>query len=165
MNMGELNQLANHGVELPVIAFQLVHPAAKLPEYAHPGDAGADVCAALDKSIVLHPGEWRLIPTGLRADIPTGYEIQVRPRSGLAMKYGITVLNSPGTVDSSFKGTIGVILINHNIYTYQSFTVNPGDKIAQFVIARHAVGRFKEVDAVGESSRGEDGFGSTGVGS
>ena len=162
MNMGELNQLANHGVELPVIAFQLVHPAAKLPEYAHPGDAGADVCAAIDEPVRLWPAERRLIPTGLKADIPVGFEIQVRPRSGLALKHGITVLNTPGTIDSGYKGEIGVILI----YTGDAaYTINPGDKIAQFVIARHAVGRFKEVDAVGESARGEGGFGSTGVGS
>ena len=162
MNYGDLSNLANHAVELPTIAFQRVHPEAKLPEYAHPGDAGADVCAAIDEPMRLWPGQRLLIPTGLKADIPVGFEIQVRPRSGLALNSGITVLNSPGTIDSGYKGEIGVILINTS---EDSFAIDPGDKIAQFVIARHAVGRFKEVDAVGESSRGEGGFGSTGVSS
>lgn len=131
-----------------------------LPEYKTSGSAGMDLKANIDKPFVLNPGCRTLIPTGLFMKLPIGYEGQVRPRSGLALKYGITVLNTPGTVDSDYRNEIGVILINHSD---EPFTINPGDRIAQLVISKveHA-----EFDLVEELPEGEDrggGFGHTGV--
>lgn len=133
---------------------------AQLPEYATDGAAGADVRALISAPVTLLPGERLLIPTGLKADIPAGYEIQVRPRSGLALKNGITILNSPGTIDSDYKGPIGVILAN---FSDDPFEVKPGDRIGQLVVAKVESATFLRTEKVGTSERGEGGFGSTGV--
>ena len=131
-----------------------------LPQYATPQSAGMDLRANLEEPITLKPLERRLIPTGLHIALPAGYEAQVRPRSGLALKKGITVLNSPGTIDADYRGEIGVLLIN---LSQDDFIVNDGERIAQMVIARHEQGEFVEVDVLDETERGEGGYGHTGV--
>ena len=131
-----------------------------LPQYATPQSAGMDLRANLSESIVLKPLERRLIPTGLHIALPAGYEAQVRPRSGLALKKGITVLNSPGTVDADYRGDVGVLLIN---LSQEEFIVNDGERIAQMVIARHEQGEFVPVEVLDETERGEGGYGHTGV--
>lgn len=133
------------------------HP---LPEYATIASAGLDVRAKLEDSVVLQPGEWRLIPTGLFAALPAGTELQVRPRSGLAFKHGITVLNSPGTIDADYRGEIGVLLINHGA---KPFAVEHGERIAQLVLARYERITWKETENLPSSDRGTGGFGSTGT--
>lgn len=132
----------------------------ELPAYATPQSAGMDLRANLETPITLHPFERRLIPTGLHIALPAGYEAQVRPRSGLALKKGITVLNSPGTIDADYRGEVGVVLIN---LSQEDFVVNDGERIAQMVIARHEQGDFVIVDALDETERGEGGYGHTGV--
>ena len=119
-----------------------------------------DLRANIDEPIVLKPLERRLIPTGLHIALPAGYEAQVRPRSGLALKKGITVLNSPGTIDADYRGEVGVLLIN---LSQEDFVVNDGERIAQMVIARHEQAEFVEVDVLDETERGEGGYGHTGV--
>ena len=131
-----------------------------LPAYATVQSAGMDLRANIDESIVLKPLERRLIPTGLHIALPAGYEAQVRPRSGLALKKGITVLNSPGTIDADYRGEVGVLLIN---LSQEDFVVNDGERIAQMVIARHEQAEFVEVDVLDETERGEGGYGHTGV--
>jgi dUTP pyrophosphatase len=131
-----------------------------LPGYATEQSAGMDLLAAVEAEIVLAPGERRLIPSGIAIALPAGLEAQVRPRSGLALKHGITVLNSPGTVDADYRGEIGVILINLG---QEPFTIQRGDRIAQLVIASHAQARWRVVDALEDSARGAGGFGSTGT--
>jgi dUTP pyrophosphatase len=131
-----------------------------LPQYATEQSAGLDLRANIDAPIVLRPLERRLIPTGLHIALPPGYEAQVRPRSGLALKHGITVLNAPGTIDADYRGEIGVVLIN---LSDQDFTVNDGERIAQMVIARHETAEFIEVEVLSETERGEGGYGHTGV--
>ena len=131
-----------------------------LPQYATPQSAGMDLRANLDEPISLKPMERRLIPTGLHIALPAGYEAQVRPRSGLALKKGITVLNSPGTIDADYRGEIGVLLIN---LSQEAFIVNDGERIAQMIIARHEQGELIEVDVLDETERGEGGYGHTGV--
>ena len=131
-----------------------------LPQYATPQSAGMDLRANLEEPITLKPLERRLIPTGLHIALPAGYEAQVRPRSGLALKKGITVLNSPGTIDADYRGEIGVLLIN---LSQDDFIVNDGERIAQMIIARHEQGEFVEVDVLDETERGEGGYGHTGV--
>ena len=131
-----------------------------LPEYATPLSAGVDLRAALDAPVVLAPLGRALIPTGLYMQIPAGYEGQVRPRSGLAAKRGVTVLNTPGTVDADYRGEIKVILVN---LSDTPFTIEPGECIAQMVFARHEQACFEEVDTLEETERGAGGFGSTGV--
>ena len=131
-----------------------------LPQYATPQSAGMDLRANLDESVTLKPLERRLIPTGLHIALPAGYEAQVRPRSGLAMKKGITVLNTPGTIDADYRGEIGVVLIN---LSQEEFVVNDGERIAQMVIARHENAEFIEVEVLDETERGEGGYGHTGV--
>ena len=133
------------------------HP---LPQYATEQSAGLDLRANLDSPVELKPLERKLIPTGLYMALPKGYEAQVRPRSGLAIKKGITVLNSPGTIDADYRGEICVILIN---LSDQPFLINDGERIAQMVIARHEQGEFHLVDALDETERGEGGYGHTGV--
>lgn len=128
------------------------------PKYAHYGDAGMDVYSAED--YILKPGERKIFSTGLKVEIPEGYELQVRPRSGLAAKYGITVLNAPGTVDFQYRGILGVILINHG---KESFEVKKGDRIAQIVFNKFETAEFIEVEELSETTRGEGGFGSTGI--
>ena len=131
-----------------------------LPAYATVQSAGMDLRANIDEPIVLKPLERRLIPTGLHIALPAGYEAQVRPRSGLALKKGITVLNSPGTIDADYRGEVGVLLIN---LSQEDFVVNDGERIAQMVMARHEQAEFVEVDVLDETERGEGGYGHTGV--
>lgn len=131
-----------------------------LPEYATALAAGMDVRADNAEPIVLHPLERALVPTGLYLEIPAGYEIQVRPRSGLAIKKGITVLNSPGTVDADYRGELRVILVN---LSNEDFTIERGERIAQIVLAAHARIEWEEVAELEASERGTGGFGSTGV--
>jgi len=132
-----------------------------LPEYATAQSAGVDLRANIGEyPIVLAPLERKLIPTGLHIALPEGYEAQVRPRSGLALKKGITVLNSPGTVDADYRGEIGVILVN---LSNEDFIINDGERIAQMVIARHEQGEFIPVEVLDETERGEGGYGHTGV--
>ena len=126
-----------------------------LPQYATPQSAGMDLRANLDEAVTLQPLERRLIPTGLHIALPAGYEAQVRPRSGLALKKGITVLNSPGTIDADYRGEIGVVLIN---LSQEPFVVNDGERIAQMVIARHEQGELTEVEVLDETERGEGGY-------
>lgn len=133
-------------------------PEAKLPRYEHPGDAGADLVAIA--SYLLPPMQWYAVPTGIAAEVPIGYELQVRPRSGLALKHGITVLNTPGTVDAGYRGEIKVLLLNLGP---EPFAIAPGQKIAQLVVAPVIVGQFQEVAELSSSQRGSGGFGSTGV--
>lgn len=134
-----------------------------LPSYQTEGSSGLDVCAANEEDIVLEPGAFKMIPTGLKASVPQGFEIQVRPRSGLAAKHGIGVVNAPGTVDSDYRGEIRVILIN---FGKESFTVTRGMRIAQFVVQkveRAAVVPCSNESELGETVRGEGGFGHTGI--
>ncbi len=131
-----------------------------LPEYATALAAGMDVRADNAEPIVLRPLERALVPTGLYLEIPAGYEIQVRPRSGLAIKKGVTVLNSPGTVDADYRGELRVILVN---LSNEDFTVERGERIAQIVLAAHGRIEWEEVEKLEESARGEGGFGSTGT--
>lgn len=131
-----------------------------LPTYATPQSAGMDLRANIEAPIVLHPMERRLIPTGLYIALPEGYEAQVRPRSGLALKHGLTVLNSPGTIDADYRGEIGVVLIN---LSQEDFVINDGERIAQMVIARHEQGEFCIAEVLDETERGAGGYGHTGV--
>ena len=132
----------------------------QLPEYATDQSAGVDLRANLDEPVVMKPLERRLIPTGLFISLPVGFEAQVRPRSGLAIKKGITVLNTPGTIDADYRGEIGVILIN---LSQEAFTVNDGERIAQMVIARHEQAEWIQVETLDETERGAGGFGHSGV--
>lgn len=142
----------------PTVKVQRVHPKAKLPVYAHPGDAGMDLFAVEDKTIA--PGERALVNTGIVIELPAETEAQVRPRSGLALKHGVTVLNAPGTIDHGYRGEIGVILINHG---QEPFHVEAGMKIAQMVIANVPGVAVVESSSLSETSRDNGGFGSTGV--
>jgi dUTP pyrophosphatase len=132
------------------------HP---LPHYATEGSAGCDLRANLTESIVLRPLERKLVDTGIFIALPVGTEAQIRPRSGMAYKEGITVLNSPGTIDADYRGEVKVLLVNLSAV---EATIQDGDRIAQMVIARHEVANFKEVSALSETLRGDGGFGSTG---
>ena len=131
-----------------------------LPAYATPQSAGMDLRANIGESITLRPMERKLIPTGLYMALPAGYEAQVRPRSGLALKHGITVLNSPGTIDADYRGEVMVLLVN---LSAEDFVVNDGERIAQMVIARHETAVFAEVAELDETGRGTGGYGHTGV--
>ena len=131
-----------------------------LPQYATSLSAGMDLRANLDNPIVLQPLERRLIPTGIYIALPEGYEAQVRPRSGLALKKGITVLNAPGTIDADYRGEVGVVLIN---LSQEPFTVNDGERIAQMVFARYEQGNLVPVEVLDETERGAGGYGHTGV--
>ena len=133
------------------------HP---LPQYATEQSAGMDLRANLDKPIVLQPLERRLIPTGIYIALPEGYEAQVRPRSGLALKKGITVLNAPGTIDADYRGEVGVVLIN---LSQEPFTVNDGERIAQLIFARYEQGSLVAVEELDATARGAGGYGHTGV--
>lgn len=137
-----------HGADLP------------LPAYATPDSAGLDLLAAIAEPIVLQPGERKLVPTGLAIALPPGFEAQVRPRSGLALKHGVTVLNSPGTIDADYRGEIGVVLINHG---QVPFTINRGERIAQMIVAAYARVAWQAVEDLDATQRGAGGFGSTGV--
>ena len=131
-----------------------------LPKYQTELSAGMDLYANIDEPITLKPLERTLVKTGLFISLPKGYEAQIRPRSGLAFKNGITVLNTPGTIDAEYRGEIGVILVN---LSSQNFTINDGDRIAQMVIAKHETAIWEEVENLDETNRGEGGFGSSGV--
>ena len=145
-----------------MIEIKVVNPGLQpLPAYATPDSAGMDLRASIDARVELQPLQRRLIPTGLRIALPAGYEAQIRPRSGLALKHGITVLNSPGTIDSDYRGEVGVLLCN---LSDTPFTVNPGERIAQMVVARYEQAVFVPVDALDTTARGEGGYGHTGIG-
>lgn len=147
-------------VAVPVV--RLAHGAdLPLPAYGSAHAAGCDLLAAVDAPVALKPGERALIPTGLAIAVPEGFEAQVRPRSGLALKQGLTVLNSPGTVDADYRGEVKVILVNLG---QEEVTVERGMRIAQLILARHGQVEWSVVDALPDSERGEGGFGSTGTG-
>ncbi len=137
-----------HGMDLP------------LPTYATEGSAGLDLMAAIDSDIHLQPGERKLIPSGIAISLPPGVDAQVRPRSGLALKHGVTVLNAPGTIDSDYRGEVGVILINLG---QEPFRISPGARIAQLVISPHYQIAWLPVESLGRTSRDSHGFGSTGL--
>ena len=139
------------------VAFKRLADEAVLPAYAHPGDAGMDLCSV--QSLVIPPGGRALVPTGLAMALPSGYEAQVRPRSGLALKRGITVLNTPGTIDADYRGEVGVILIN---LSGEAQTIEPGERICQMVIAKHETPEVVEVSELSETERGAGGFGHSG---
>lgn len=132
----------------------------ELPSYATAGAAGLDIRAHLTEAITLQPLERRLIPTGFYLEIPEGFEVQIRPRSGLAFKNGITVLNAPGTIDADYRGEVGVLLIN---LSNEAFVVEPGERVAQMVVAPYVQATWEETTALSETDRGAGGFGSTGT--
>jgi len=139
----------------------MLKEGAKAPSYQSAGAAGADISAYLpDGPFTLKSSSWAAIPTGVFLEIPEGYEVQIRPRSGLAYKYGVTVLNAPGTIDSDYRGEICVILINHS---KNDFVINNGDRIAQAVFAKTEIAEYTICDKLSESERGSGGFGSTGI--
>jgi dUTP pyrophosphatase len=131
----------------------------ELPEYAHPGDSGLDIRANLEEAVVLQPLERKLIPTGIYVSLPEGYEIQVRPRSGMALKRGLTVLNTPGTIDSNFRGEIGIIIINLSSEVQH---ILPNEKIAQLVVMKVEKADVQLAFSLDETDRGANGYGSTG---
>ena len=130
------------------------------PSYATPDAAGMDIRADLDSPVTILPGDRALIPTGLRVAIPAGFEMQMRPRSGLALKHGITLANSPGTIDADYRGPVGVIMINHG---KEPFVVNPGERICQAVVAPVMQVSWNRVDSLPDTARGDGGFGHTAV--
>jgi dUTP pyrophosphatase len=146
-------------VEIEVVRLAHAHDLA-LPDYATAAAAGADLLAAIDQDIELAPLERKIVPTGISIALPVGFEAQVRPRSGLAAKNGVTVVNAPGTVDADYRGEIGVILIN---LSKEPFRISRGMRIAQLVVARHARAVWREVSELERTARGAGGFGSTGV--
>lgn len=152
-------------VEIGVLNLPGRDPELPLPAYATEGAAGLDVCANLapgdrGTGIPLAPGQRILVPTGLAMEIPPGFEIQMRPRSGLALKHGVTLVNSPGTIDADYRGEIGVILINHG---NEPVVISHGMRVAQMVVAPVTQARLRAVEVLGESARGAGGFGSTGT--
>ncbi|HLM13433.1 MAG TPA: dUTP diphosphatase [Reyranella sp.] len=146
-------------VEIEVVRLAHAHDLA-LPDYATAAAAGADLLAAIDQDIELGPLERKIVPSGISIALPVGFEAQVRPRSGLAAKNGVTVVNAPGTVDADYRGEIGVILIN---LSKEPFRISRGMRIAQLVVARHARAVWREVSELDRTARGAGGFGSTGV--
>lgn len=142
------------------IKVKKLHPQAVLPAYMTEHAAGMDLCALLDAAVVLEPGQRMLLPTGLAVQIPPGYEGQVRPRSGLALKQGIALVNAPGTIDADYRGEIGIILINHG---REPVVFQPGDRIAQLVVAPVTRAVLVEAEGLEESARNSGGFGHTGV--
>ncbi len=143
----------------PVVKFKRLSPYAVIPKYQSAGAAAMDLVAANEEPITIWPDGTMLIPTGLAIELPAGYEAQVRPRSGLALKKGVAVANSPGTIDEDYRGEIGVIIRNHG----ETFVVHKGERIAQLLIARVAQAELVEVDELSSTDRGAGGFGSTGV--
>jgi len=135
------------------------HSPFDLPAYATAASAGMDLRAALSEPLVLGTLERAMVPTGLHIELPVGYEAQIRPRSGLAAKHGISIVNAPGTIDADYRGEIKVVLVN---LSREPFTVNPGERIAQMVVARHETVEWEAVETLEESARGAGGFGSTG---
>ena len=135
----------------------------ELPQYATPQSAGLDLRANIQQDIVLQPGQRVLVPTGLHIQLPVGYEAQIRPRSGLALKHGITCLNSPGTIDADYRGDVGVILIHHGT---EPFVIKQGERVAQMVIAKHETAEWESVDSMDQledTERGSGGYGHSGV--
>lgn len=130
------------------------------PAYATEDSAGMDLKANIDQPVVLAPLERAIVPTGISIELPSGFEAQIRPRSGLAAKHGISIVNSPGTIDADYRGEIKVILVN---LSNEPFSVNPGERIAQMVVARYEKVQWQAVEELGESGRGSGGFGSTGI--
>ncbi len=137
-----------------------VMPGARVPEYQSRGAAGADIFACIGEPIVIQPGSVALVPTGLSIELPEGYEAQIRPRSGLALKHGITLLNTPGTIDSDYRGEVKIIIANLGA---EAFTVEHGMRIAQMVFARVYRGRFIDAEILSESERNDGGFGHSGL--
>lgn len=133
--------------------------SGKLPKYMSEHAAGADVCAANSEPVEIAPGGTALIPTGVYLEIPEGFEVQVRPRSGLAFKHGVTILNAPGTIDADYRGELKVLLVNHGATAY---VVQPGERVAQLVVAKVEKAVFEPADGLADSGRGHGGFGSTG---
>jgi len=163
--MSEYNQIEHQQMDIPKFDFKFVNKSDNEdPKYATDGSSGFDLRANIDTPITLGTGERALIPTGLHFELPPNFEIQVRPRSGLAYKHGVTVLNSPGTVDADYRGDIGVILINHGL---DDFTIKNGERIAQGIIATvmsNAIINLKKVDSISDDTeRGAGGFGHTGT--
>ncbi|GAA3821864.1 dUTP diphosphatase [Nocardioides panacisoli] len=140
------------------IAVQLLDPGLPLPAYAHPGDAGADLVTAVD--VTLEPGERALVPTGIAMALPEGYVALVHPRSGLAARHGLSIVNTPGTIDAGYRGEIKVLLVNHD--PREAIALKRGDRIAQLVVQRFERAAFLAVDHLPESARGSGGYGSTG---
>jgi dUTP pyrophosphatase len=151
------NHFESHNLRMKINVIN--HSKHSLPEYATPLSAGMDIRANIDEPILLKPLERKLIPTGLFIELPAGYEAQIRPRSGLAIKKGITVLNSPGTIDADYRGEICIILVN---LSNEDFIINDGERICQMVISSHAQAEWTEVAELGETGRGAGGFGHTG---
>jgi dUTP pyrophosphatase len=150
--------------QVPVVEFKRLHPERDqdidLPRYMTPHAAGMDICAAVEDTLTIAPGRIVLVPTGLAMALPHGFEAQVRPRSGLAVKHGVTVINAPGTIDSDYRGEVKVGLINHGETDY---TLRRGERMAQMIIQRVYQAQVREVDALDETERDAGGFGSTGV--
>ena len=136
------------------------HSRFALPEYQTPQSAGLDIRANIEESITLQPLERAMVPTGLYVELPEGCEMQIRPRSGLALKHGITVLNSPGTIDADYRGEVGIILINHSD---KAFVIEDGERVGQMVVAQYSRVEWNETDSLDETERGAGGFGHTGV--
>lgn len=146
----------------PKVPVEIVidHPLAEIPTYATEGSSGFDLRACIDEPIILRKRTWKLVPVGYRVSVPYGFEIQIRPRSGLALKKGITVKNTPGTVDADYRGVLGVILYNESD---EDFVIQPGERIAQAVVCPVYHAQFVVKDSLSETTRGEGGFGSTGT--
>lgn len=142
---------------MPLLKIKKISSDAIIPKYAHHGDAGMDLFSVGD--LIIESNKRVIVPTGLKLEIPYGYELQIRPRSGLALNHGITLPNSPGTIDYGYRGELGVLLINHG---EESYTIKKGDKIAQAVLNKIEIAEIEEVEELSETSRGEGGFGSTG---
>ena len=141
------------------VRFKRLHPDFKLPKHATPGSAGMDMIACIDEPVTLLPGDRTAISLGCAVEVPVGYEIQVRPRSGLALKEGVTVLNTPGTIDADFRGTCKVILVNHS---KEWVKIQPLDRVCQFVVCKLPSVSVEEVAELSDTERGQGGFGSTG---
>lgn len=141
------------------VRIKKLDPRAVMPRYMTEQAAGMDLCAVLDQPLRMYQNDRCLIRTGLAIQLPPGFEAQIRPRSGLALKHGITVLNAPGTIDADYTGEIGVLLINHNCYQYD---IQPGERIAQMVLAKVSVANLVEVEELNDTDRGAGGFGHTG---
>lgn len=161
MNIREPMHTASINIEImPIQLFVINRSHHPLPQYATPLSAGMDLRANLDTPLTIQPGQHLLVPTGLFIALPEGYEAQIRPRSGLAIKHGITVLNSPGTIDADYRGEINIILIN---LSDKPFTIEDGERVAQMVIARHDRAEWIETTTLDETQRGSGGFGHTGT--
>lgn len=146
---------------MDIVKVKIINKSANpLPQYSTKSSAGMDLRANLPESVLLKPLERKLIPTGIFIELPDGYECQIRPRSGLALKSGITVLNTPGTIDADYRGEIGIILVN---LSSEPFVVNNGDRICQMVVARHSTVEWESVEVLEESERSSGGFGHTGI--